>query len=146
MSGTQNTTFLAALAALANLDSKSSPTTGQIFAILKTSCPSSHEDLVRLHGSVRSKEDPDSFVVRLFLAQLREILTRDNTQDSLPQCHPGCTCCLETKYDRDHRVQSDANARVAKLIEDPSSSESSNLLEKYAETALKGVCDHLMYD
>jgi hypothetical protein len=146
MSGTHNTTFLAALAALANLDSKSSPTTGQIFSILQTTCPSSHEDLVRLHESISSNEELRTFFVRLFLAQLQEILTREKTKDPLPECHPGCTCCLETKYDRDHRVQSDANARVAKLIEDPSSSESSNLLEKYAETALKGVCDHLMYD
>jgi len=134
--------FSAALAALACLDGESS--TKPIFSLLEEF--PSHELLVGLHESVRSKEELHTFVVRLFLAQLREILTREKTQDPLPQCHPGCTCCLETKYDRDHRVQSDANARVAKLIEDPSSSESSNLLEKYAETALKGVCDHLMYD
>ena len=145
MNTTHDITFLAALAALADLDGKSSPTTTKLIFSLLEEFPS-HRDLAGLHESVRSKEDPKSFLVRLFLTQLREILTREKTQEPLPQCHPGCTCCLETKYDRDHRVQSDANARVAKLIEDPSSSESSNLLEKYAETALKGVCDHLMYD
>jgi hypothetical protein len=79
----------------------------------------------------------------LFLTQLREDLTKAMTSEELSQCSPECKCCLQTKHDRDQSARSDANERVARLIKDPLSPESSELLEMYAETALKSVCGHL---
>ncbi len=102
------------------------------------------ETLKILHKIMNVEKEFGSFVNSLFIPQLLEMLTQENTQKPIHQCQPGCACCLHVEHCRNHRARSDANARVARLIQDPSSAESSELLEKYAETALKAVCDHLI--
>ena len=50
---------------------------------------------------------------------------------------------MDMLHTLNHRARLAAIAKVARLIEDPSSAESSEILEKYADTALEGVCQHL---
>jgi len=136
----RNPTFFAAVAALAGFEMPPPEFADTLERF------ESFNTLQILYRSTKSEEDINTFVIRLFLAQLREMLTQEKTQEPIHQCQPGCACCLQLLHSRNHHARSDANDRVARLIQDPSSAESCELLEKYAETALKAVCDHLMYD
>jgi hypothetical protein len=135
-SNTPNSFSLKARTALAHLAGLPFPDSNQTLRM--NDCLKSFRSFERL---TQLSKSTNTCPLSLFLTQIREDLTM--TSEELSQCSPECKCCLQTKHDRDQSARSDANERVARLIKDPLSPESSELLEMYADTALKSVCGHL---
>jgi hypothetical protein len=93
------------------------------------------------------EEELDSWLVRLFFPVLRRFMKADMRARLEPHfCAPECPCCQHVSGQIDHLVWSDVTAKVARLIKDPSTTESKELMEKYAKAVLKNIEEHLMYD
>ena len=101
-----------------------------------------------LHSIDSPLEDFEHWIVRLFFAVLKRFMKaaimRARWQPHM--CAPECLCCQHTSNQMDHLVCSDVNAKVARLIKDPSTTESKELMEKYAKDVLEKIEEHLMYD
>ena len=136
-----NPNFLAALAALAG-DMPPSSFAGKI---------EQYQDLSffkTMHQNLKIDQDFNSWLVGLFFPTLKRCMINDIMQakGDLPIHSGECSCCQETKNQIDHLVWSDVTAKVARLINDPSTTESKEIMEKYAVLVLEKICDHLMYD
>jgi hypothetical protein len=134
--------FLAALAALAG-DTLPSSFAGEIerYQIL--------DYFKTMHNIIAPQEDFESWIVKLFIPTLKRYMIHDimQAQGDLPMCSsPECRCCQDTRNQKDHLVWTDVTAKVARLINDPSTTESKEIMEKYAVLVLEKICTHLMYD
>ena len=132
---TKEINFSAVVAALAGRDPPPSPPPG--FANLLKPF-TSFGVLMFIHRTNGIKENFNTWIAKLFFHKLPEVIGND----VFTICSDNCPCCLGL---RDRVIQKIARTRVAKLIEDPSSAESSKLLEKYGEATLDAICVPFMY-
>lgn len=101
-----------------------------------------------MHRNYSSLEVYEQWLVRLFFAVLKRLMKADIEQARgephicSSECPP---CCQHTSNQMVHLVWSDVNAKVARLIKDPSSTESKKLMEKYAKDVTNTIQDCLMY-
>jgi hypothetical protein len=134
--------FLAALAALAG-DTPPSSFADQI------ECYQGLDYLKTMYNIAAPQEDFKRWVVELFIPMLKRDMIHDikQAQGDLPMCSsPECRCCQDTRNQKDHLVWTDVTAKVARLINDPSTTESKEIMGKYAVLVLEKICTHLMYD
>ena len=82
---------------------------------------------------------------QIFLYELAIILKKESVRQEYPLCDPTCKCCKGVNERMHSRARSIANARISRFLENLTSSESVEFLEKYGEIALKSVCDRIMY-
>lgn len=136
--------FITAVAALANGDLPSSTFAENLLLFLEE--PKFWEHMNSIDSPL---EEFLSWLVRLFFPVLKRFMeaaikqARGEPHMCSPKCPP---CCQHTSNQMDHLVWSDVNAKVARLIKDPSTTESRELMEKYAKDVLQEIKDHLMYD
>jgi len=127
--------FSAVVAALAGLEPPPSPPP-EFADRLKGF--TSYGVLKFIHKAYKIKKTFNQWIVALFLQKLPEVI-RD---DVFTMCSENCPCCQGLG----DRVIQIARTRVTKLIENPSSAESSELLEKYGEATLDAICVPFMHD
>lgn len=106
----------------------------------------SFEVLISIFKVSGTEEDSAVAATKNWLFDLAKSLTKESARQEHPLCDTTCECCKGMNERMHSRARSNAKTRITKFLENPTSSESVEFLEKYGETTLKSMCDRFMYE